>query len=97
MKIRFSIQADMELVEAIGYYDYQMSGLGHRFLQEVEQAIGRITAMPEAWTKIGKNTRRCLLKSFPYAIFYFAEGNEIIVTTVAHLHRCPDYYKDRIH
>jgi len=68
LKARFVFSADIELDEAIRYYDHQLPGLGFRFFQEVDAAIDRISFMPEAWTKIGRRTRRCLIKSFPYAL-----------------------------
>ena len=96
MRVRFIAPANIELDEALRYYDYQLAGLGFRFFQEVDAAIERIRFMPEAWTKIGKRTRRCMLKNFPYALFYIAEADEILITAVAHLHRDPEQYKDRI-
>ena len=96
MRVRFIAPANIELDDALRYYDYQLNGLGFRFFQEVDAAIERIRFMPEAWTKIGKRTRRCMLKNFPYALFYIAEADEILITAVAHLHRNPEQYKDRI-
>lgn len=96
MKARFVSPANIELNETLKYYDHQLPGLGFRFFQEVNAAIERIRIMPEAWTKIGKRTRRCMLKGFPYAILYVIERDEIIITALAHLHRKPDHYKDRI-
>ena len=96
MKARLVFPVDIELDEAIRYYDHQLPGLGFRFFQEVDAAIDRIRFMPEAWTKIGKRTRRCMLKNFPYALFYIAEADEILITAVAHLHRNPEQYKDRV-
>ena len=65
MKICFISLANNELDEAVRYYDHQLPGLGFRFFQEVSAAIDRIKFMPEAWTKIGERTRRCILKGFP--------------------------------
>ena len=96
MRVRFIAPANIELDDALRYYDYQLAGLGFRFFQEVDAAIERIRFMPEAWTKIGKRTRRCMLKNFPYALFYIAEADEILITAVAHLHRNPEQYKNRI-
>ncbi|MCP4112546.1 MAG: type II toxin-antitoxin system RelE/ParE family toxin [Desulfobacteraceae bacterium] len=96
MKVRFLSPANIELDEAVRYYDHQMPGLGFRFFQEIDAAVERMKFMPEAWTRIGKQTRRCLVNGFPYALLYMAEADEIIVTAVAHLHRDPEFYKDRI-
>lgn len=92
MKVRFISPANYELQEAVSYYDHQLPGLDFRFYQEIAAAINRIVFMPESWTKIGGNTRRCILKSFPYAILYIPELSEIIVTAVANLHRDPEHY-----
>ena len=96
MKVRFVSTANKELDEATQYYDYELPGLGYRFFQEVDAAIERIRVFPEGWIKIGERTRRCMLKAFPYALFYTIENNEILVLAVAHLHRDPKSYKDRI-
>ncbi|MDZ7624678.1 MAG: type II toxin-antitoxin system RelE/ParE family toxin [Ignavibacteriaceae bacterium] len=96
MKIRFLSPANIELNEAIDYYDHQLPGLGFRFLQEVSSSIERIKIMPEAWTKIGIHTRRCIIKGFPYAVLFVKEENTCIVTAIAHLHRNPEHFKKRI-
>jgi hypothetical protein len=96
LKVRFLAPASIELDEAIRYYDHQLPGLGFRFFQEVNAAIDRINIMPEAWTKIGNQTRRCLIKGFPYALHYTAEPDRILITAVAHLHRNPEHYRNRI-
>lgn len=96
MKVRFLSPASIELDMAIRYYDHQLPGLGFRFFQEVEAAIDRIKLMPEAWSKIGEQTRRCLLKGFPYALHYMSEPDEVVITAVAHLHRNPEHYRNRI-
>jgi len=96
LKVRLISPANLELDEAVRYYDHQLPGLDFRFVQETSVAIERIMLMPEAWTKVGQRTRRCMLKGFPYALLYVTEKEEILITAVAHLHRKPEHYKDRI-
>ena len=96
MKVRFLSPASIELDEAVRYYNHQLPGLGFRFFQEVNAAIDRIKLFPDAWTKIGEQTRRCLLKGFPYVLLYVADGDEILITALAHLHRNPEHYRDRV-
>lgn len=96
MKARFIAPAALELDEAVRYYDHQFPGLGYRFYQETSAAVERILIMPEAWQKVGERSRRCMLKGFPYALFYVREEEEILITAVAHLHRDPSHYRDRI-
>ncbi|HCX89619.1 MAG TPA: plasmid stabilization protein [Deltaproteobacteria bacterium] len=96
MKVRLISPANLELDKAVRYYDHQLPGLGFRFFQEASAAIERIILIPEAWTKVGARTRRCILKGFPYALLYVIETDEILITAVAHLHRDAEHYKDRI-
>ena len=96
MKVRFLSIANIEFDDAVKYYNHQMPGLGYRFLQEVDGAIKRIKLMPEAWARIGQETRRCILKGFPYALLYVIEKDNILISAVAHLHRDPEHYRDRI-
>ena len=96
MQIRFLEMAQIELDEAIEYYNYEMSGLGEGFLTEVLNAIDRIGEFPEAWHPCSKRTRRCQTRRFPYGIIYQTRKEEILVIAIANLHRKPDYWKDRI-
>jgi hypothetical protein len=96
LKVRLISPANLELDEAIRYYEHQLPGLGFRFFQEASAAIERIRFMPEAWTKVGARTRRCILKGFPYALLYVMEKDEILITAVAHLHREAENFKDRV-
>ena len=96
MRIRFLEMAQIELDEAIEYYNYEMSGLGEEFLAEVLNALDRIGEFPEAWHPCSKRTRRCQTRRFPYGIIYQTRKEEILVIAIANLHRKPDYWKDRI-
>jgi hypothetical protein len=96
LNVRLISPADIELDEAVSFYNHQSPGLGLRFFQEVDDAIERISFMPDAWQKVGKRTRRCLLKTFPYALFYILEPDLILITTIAHMHRDPEQFKDRL-
>jgi len=96
MKINFLEIAQIELDDAIGYYNYQAPGLGDAFLTEVLNALDRIGEFPEAWQPGSKRTRRCQTRRFPYGIIYQIRQHEILVVAVANLHRKPDYWKDRI-
>ena len=96
MKVRFFLIAEIELGEAIEYYNFQLPSLAHQFYSEISNGIDRIIQYPDAWTKIGKRVRRYLIKQFPYAIYYVHDGNEIVIVSIAHLHRKPETFEKRI-
>ena len=57
MRIRFLEIAQIEVDEAIEYYNYEVPGLGETFLTEVLNALDRIGKFPEAWHPCSKRTR----------------------------------------
>jgi hypothetical protein len=82
--------AAQDLANAIEYYETKSVGLGGDFLDEYERTISRICRFPEAWANVSPNQRRCLMRRFPYAVFYSVTGEEIIVTGVADLRMDPE-------
>jgi hypothetical protein len=63
--------------------------------QELDEAVsyysGQAAGLGEAFL-----VRRCRLRRFPYGVIYHADEMEILVVAVAHAHRRPDYWRDRI-
>lgn len=96
MTVRFLAIAETELDEAIHWYEGQASGLGDAFLVEVLSAAKRMALYPDAWQLLDEGVRRCRLSRFPYGLIYAIEGTDILVLAVAHLHRNPDYWRDRL-
>ncbi|HNQ78899.1 MAG TPA: type II toxin-antitoxin system RelE/ParE family toxin [Acidobacteriota bacterium] len=95
MKIRFLETAQIELDDAVKYFNYEIPGLGNVFLDEVVSALERIGEFPEAWHPFSKRSRRCQTRKFSYGIIYQIRENEIVIMAVANLHRKPDYWKNR--
>ena len=96
MKVRLLDIAEIELDEAWQWYETQSSGLGERFLDEIRSARKMMVAFPEAWQTIDDGIRRYRLKAFPYGLIYVVNGIEILIVAVAHNHRAPDYWRDRV-
>lgn len=96
MKIRFLDVAQMELDEAVEYYNTEVKGLGKSFLVEAVSALERIRHFPDGWHPLSENTRRCRLRRFPYGLVYTIDKNEILIIAVAHLHRKPEYWRKRL-
>jgi toxin ParE2 len=94
--VRFLQIAEIELDEAIHWYESQTPGLGDAFLIEVLSAVDRISLYPEAWHPLDEDVRRCRLSRFPYGLIYTVEKGDLLVLAVAHLHRRPDYWRDRV-
>lgn len=96
MNILFDKLAKLELDEAGDFYDFQVKGLGARFKKEIKNGIPRIREYPEAWPKARGDVRRYILHKFPYKILYSIEKDYIYIIAIAHSHRRPEYWIDRI-
>lgn len=68
MKIIWHARAREEMSDAAEYYDDQKAGLGDEFLAELDYAIERIRAFPDAWAQVTDRSRRCRLRRFPYGV-----------------------------
>jgi plasmid stabilization system protein ParE len=96
MKVRFLKSAQAEVDDAFAWYEIQSRGLGTKFLDDFDRAIRRIVTYPLASTEMDEGLCRCLLSRFPYGIIYGIDSETIIVVAVAHLHREPQYWIDRL-
>ncbi len=96
MTVRFLKVAQVELREAVRFYESQAPGLGADFLLEVTAAVERITEFPVAWQTVDVELRRCQLGRFPYALVYSEEGDGILIVAVAHFHRRPENWQRRL-
>ncbi|MEK6581485.1 MAG: type II toxin-antitoxin system RelE/ParE family toxin [Nitrospirota bacterium] len=96
MKIKFSRLAQLEVDDAVAWYDSQSRSLGTQFLDDLDRAVRRIVAFPLSCADVEPELRRCLLTRFPYGIIYGIDSDTIVVIAVAHLHRKPRYWIDRL-
>jgi len=93
--IRFHPDADAEMLEAALWYESQQQDLGKRFLSTVQDALNRIEVNPEIYSFVYDDVRRCLTRTFPFAVLFRVKGNYIAIMAVMHTHRDPDYWKNR--
>lgn len=96
MSIRLLEPAQMELDEAIAWYAEQAPGLGDAFLIETLKTLWLVEQFPQAWHPLTPEIRRCRLRRFPYSVVYTQDGPGILVLAIAHQHRKPDYWKNRL-
>lgn len=96
MNIRFLSLADQEVDDAVAWHDEQAEGLGHDFLDELDRVVRLIRAYPLMATQIEPEIRRFLFPYFPYSLVYGIDQETIVIIAVAHQHRAPRYWADRI-
>lgn len=96
MNFRFLASAQAELLETISYYSASNGALGLRFEQAVANAVRGAVAHPERGAPRSRNTRRWLVKWFPFGVIYRASEHEVLVVAVAHQRKQPEYWSRRL-
>jgi hypothetical protein len=95
MIIKFLSEAHSELIDAVAYYEGELSGLGQRLWGEVDEHIAWIVRNHEVPRLRPGGYRRVNLQIFPYYISYVVRDQVIWVLAIAHGHSRPEYWIDR--
>lgn len=96
MRVEYHPAVEAELKEIYQYYEDRVPGLGKEFIDEFEHQALALAAGPEQWMVVSADIRRCLMRRFPYIIFFRRVGGERIrITVVKHQRRYPDYGRER--
>ena len=85
--------ADVE--DAYRWYEAQRPGLGEEFLAGVKIVIESMTANPELFPVVHRETRRALLRRFPYGLYYRIVDDQIVVVACMHGRRDPRQWQSR--
>jgi len=88
-------RAEAEILEASAWYDEQQMGLGEEFAEAVERTIDHIGEAPFSFPRVNGDTRRAVLRRFPYSVYFRAETEEVIITAVMHNGRNPRLWQSR--
>jgi plasmid stabilization system protein ParE len=89
-------EAEVELWDAVAYYEDKAPGLGLDFEAEIERSVDTIKRFPESCPLREDGTRRCLTHCFPYLVVYLYFHKRIWIIAIAHCKRRPGYWRDRI-
>ena len=90
-------QAASEYDAAFDWYLQRSPEAALKFGAEFERALGEIARAPQRWASGSYNTRRFLLRKFPFLVIYRERAaGDIQVVALAHASRKPGYWKERI-
>ena len=96
MRYEFHPEAEVDLIETILHYETQAPGLGERFAEEVQNAIGQLLDNPKIGAPDEEGSRKWVLGTFPYNLRYSESGDLVYVLVVESQHRRPGYWKSRV-
>lgn len=93
-RVSFRPQAEAEALDVRRWYENRRQGLGAEFAAAVEGAIARVATTPLVFPRVHGETRRAVLRSFPYAIYFRILGDDIVVLAV-HGRQNPQRWRSR--
>ena len=93
--IRIRPEAEHDLSDAASWYESQRAGLGHEFLDEVEAVFSTIAATPFIYPIVHRNTRRAIMRRFPFCVYYRLVDRTPVIFAVMHGSRNPRRWKNR--
>jgi plasmid stabilization system protein ParE len=88
--------AQKEMDDAVLYYEVKQPGLGSKFKEAVRQSIDRLKKYPTSWPIESGEVRKFFVHKFPYKILYSIQEQNIVILAVAHQHRKPGYWIERL-
>jgi len=95
MRVIYHPLAETELVEAAQFYNGRVEGLGKKLLDELEETVEKIANDPLRSLVVKNNIRLCLMRQFPFGVYYRVSENEVRSLVIKHHHRHPDFGADR--
>ena len=87
--LRFIPEIEEDAIVGYAWYEKKAVGLGEEFLRVFYASAEEISRNPKSYPKVHKEFRRCLLRRFPYAIYFTIREKETIVFGLFHCARDP--------
>ncbi len=94
LQIHPSALADLK--SAVMWYLQHSDTAAKKFVAEVDRAVGLIVEAPSRWPIGERGTRRFILNRFPFAVVYREKRDAVQILALAHGHRNPEYWGDRL-
>jgi plasmid stabilization system protein ParE len=93
--VLFTPAAEADVEEAFAWYEAQRPGLGEAFRRALDVAVASIEEHPEAYAVLHRETRRVLLPTFPYGLYYRVLESGLLVIACMHGKRHPRTWRSR--
>jgi plasmid stabilization system protein ParE len=95
-KLRILPEVADDLRQARDWYEQRRPSLGGQLEEDFYSSIARVCQRPEIHLKMHGEFRRCLLRGFPYALWFRLDRDTIFVTLLFHCARNPASLKSEL-
>lgn len=94
-QVLFRPAAIADIEEARGWYELQRPGLGQAFLESVDSVVAAVLENRRMSPVLHRDTRRALLRRFPFGLFYRLVEDRVVVVACLHAKRDPKTWRSR--
>jgi toxin ParE1/3/4 len=94
--LRFLPEVEGDVLGGYAWYEGKSPGLGEEFLRMFYARAGEILRSPLLYPRVHNEFRRCLLRRFPYAVYFLIRGDLIVVFGLFHCARDPRSIKKKL-
>jgi toxin ParE1/3/4 len=95
LNVVYRPEAEAELLDAVSYYGTEDTSRGDKFLQTIHRHVLEIAEHPMRFPTAGGAIRRCVVRKYPFIIFYRPTRDHVRILAIAHTSRNPEYWKSR--
>jgi plasmid stabilization system protein ParE len=95
-RLIISPEAELDIQDAFEWYEAQTPGLGFEFTRAVDTGLSSIGRNPLAYPRVYKQSRRALIRRFPYVLLFVFEQELIAVLACFHGKRNPKAWQGRL-
>jgi toxin ParE2 len=94
--VHFHPAADREYLSSLAWYAERSLAAALDFECEFQRALSAIEEAPERWPTYISRCRRYVLHQFPFSVVYRVREKDVLILAVAHGHRRPGYWRNRL-
>jgi toxin ParE1/3/4 len=95
-RISFHEAAELEIIDAVSFFQSERPELGAALIDDIERAIHQILTHPLSCQLVNRTVRRKVLRRFPYNIMYSVKPEAIRILAIASQRRRPFYWRSRV-
>jgi len=83
-------------MDGVEWYEERQTGLGWRFVEEVDAAFDRLSTNPASYQEVLPGVHRTVVHVFPYLVFFTFDLDAIHILAVVPAAQDPGYTAERL-
>lgn len=96
IRVRISEEAVHDLNDGFRFYEAQEPGVGDHFLACLRSDVEGLRITGGSHRLVFQDYRRALSRTFPHAIYYTCEDDELVVWAVVDCRRDPGWIREHL-